>query len=78
MICTWNGVRKFKELVACLKGTARSQCKDLIARDYPTNANKNAAGAYDELKSHLITQLSDHTFPDDRVFILLNKRIKYM
>ena len=74
----WNGVRKFKELVACLSGDARSQCQDLIAHDYPTNTNKNTAGAYDELKCHLITQLSDHTFPGDRVHILLNNRIKYM
>ena len=49
-----------------------------MARDYATNALKNAAGALTEVKKRLITKLSDHPFPGDRIYVYLTTRVKYM
>ena len=74
----WNGVRLFKELQLCLSGRAKDECKDLIARAYPNDADRNAAGTFEELKRCIITKLSDHTYPGDRMYTYLMKRVKYM
>ena len=49
-----------------------------MARDYATNALKNAAGAFTKVKQRLITKLSDHPFPGDRIYVYLTTRVKYM
>ena len=74
----WNGVRLFKELQVCLKGDAKNEFQALEARDYSTKALKNAAGAFTEIKQQLITKLSDHPFPGDRIYVYLTTRVKYM
>ncbi len=74
----WSGVPLFKELQVCLKGEAKNEFKVLEARDYSTNALKNAAGAFTEIKQQLITKLSDHPFPGDQIYVYLSTRVKYM
>ena len=49
-----------REQGLCLSGGAKNEYKDLLARDYPTNATRNAAGAFAELKCRIITKLSGH------------------
>ena len=74
----WNGVDLFRELGLCLSGDAKSEYDDLLARDYPNDAERNAAGAFTELKRNLITKLSDHTYPGDRMYTYLMSKVKYM
>ncbi len=49
-----------------------------MARNYATNALKNAAGAFTKVKQILITKLSDHPFPGDQIYVYLTTRVKYM
>ncbi len=42
------------------------------------NALKNASGAIAEIKQQLITKLSNHTFPGDRIYMYLTIRVKYI
>ena len=74
----WNGVECFRELGLCLSGDAKNEYNILIARDYPNNADRNAAGTFEELKRKIITKLFDHTYPGDRMYTYLMTKIQYM
>ena len=74
----WTGVDKFRELLLCLDGEAKSESVDLIARDFPNNADKNDAAAFGLLKRDLITKLAEHTYPGNRMHNYLTKKVKYV
>ena len=65
-------------MVICLSGTAKSDCGDLIEKDYYSVVLKNESGLFGELKKKLITKLSDHPFPGDRIQTYLSMRVKYV
>lgn len=73
----WTGPDKFEELLLCLKGKAKTKTKAIIARDYPTNALKTNAN-FGILKKKLITALSDHPWPGDKMHVFITQRIKYV
>ena len=52
----WTGVDKFRELLLCLEGDAKSECEDLIAHDFPNDQDRNANNAFEVLKRDLITK----------------------
>ena len=61
-----------------MEGEAKNEFQALEASDYSTNVLKNEAGAFAEIKQRLITKLSDHPFPGDRIYVYLTTRVKYM
>ena len=73
----WTGADKFEELLLCLKGKAKTEAKSIIARDYSTAAQKTNAN-FEDLKKKLITALSDHPWPGDKMHIFITQRIKYV
>ena len=62
----WNAARKFTELEACLTGEAEDAYSFLVERDYPNPADKTNAN-YEELKRHMITHMSDHVLPGNKI-----------
>ena len=72
-----QGPAKFRYLGLCVVGTAKEHLDRLVSRDYPTDADKTPQ-AYVECKRNLITSLSCHTFPGDRVATFLLTDIKYI
>ena len=73
----WPASRRFQELKFCLRGKARQAYDALVRQDYPTAADKTNAN-YIELKRKLITTLSDHTWPGNRVHYYLSIKAKYI
>ena len=74
----WTGVCKFKDLLMCLSGGAKSDAEDLIEKEYNMVPLKDAAGGFGEFKKKLITEISDHPFSGDRIQTYLSTRVKYM
>lgn len=73
----WSGVICFRELLLCLEGDAKSECIDLIAREYPEDQDKNGPDTFMNLRRDLITRLADYTYPGDRVHTYLLTKVKY-
>ena len=73
----WDGPRRFTELKHCLRGKARTQYIFIVARDYPNAVDKTHAN-YEELRRQIITAMSDHILPGEKVRTYLTKNIKYM
>ena len=73
----WNGQRRFYELKHVLIGSARQNYDEIVATDYPTAADKTDAN-YEELRRQLITSMSDHILPGNKVHDYLSQNIKYM
>ena len=72
----WTGTRRFEELRQNLRSAALDAFDDMVARDYPDPADKTIAN-YEELKRQIVTKLSDHTNPGDRIFWELQGKIKF-
>ena len=72
----WNAARKFTELEACLTGEAEDAYSFLVDRDYPDAADKTNDN-YEELKRHMITYMSDHVLPGNKIHKYISDKIKY-
>ena len=76
-VAPWDGPRRFFELKHCLRGNARSHYDSIVSRDYPNAGDKTDAN-YEELRRQLITAMSDHVYPGEKVRTYLTKHLKYM
>jgi len=72
----WNAARKFTELEACLTGEAEDAYSFLVDRDYPDAADKTNDN-YERLKRHMITYMSDHVLPGNKIHKYISDKIKY-
>lgn len=72
----WPAVARFRELRKCLKAGAQTAYDEIVARDYPTPADKTDAN-YEELRRQIITKLSDHEWPGDKLRRYIACDIKY-
>mmetsp|Transcript_24640 Transcript_24640/g.52532 ORF Transcript_24640/g.52532 Transcript_24640/m.52532 type:complete len:193 (+) Transcript_24640:51-629(+) len=72
----WNGVQRFRELRAVIKGKPRGYFDEIVLSDYPTNADKTDAN-YVELRCKIITHLSDHPYPGDKIHVYIMGGVKY-
>ena len=73
----WIPARRFEELSYGLKGDALGVFDEVVERDYPNPVDKTHAN-YEELQRRIITALSDHSWPGDKVHQFLSKQMKYM
>ena len=73
----WDGPRRFTELKQVLRDDARVQYESIVARDYPNAGDKTNAN-YEELRRRIITAMSDHVNPGEKVRTYLTKHMKYM
>ena len=73
----WNGVRRFAELKQLLREEARVHFDSIVARDYPNAADKTDAN-YRELRRQIITAMSDHVVPGEKVRTYVTKQVKYV
>ena len=73
----WNPARRFEELPNALKGDALAAYDEVVARDYPAPRDKTDFN-YVELQRQIITTLSDHVWPGDKVHQFLSMNIEYM
>ncbi len=61
-----------------MKEKSKNEFQALEVHDHSTNALKNTAGAFTEIKQKLITKFFDHPFPYDRIYMCLTTRVKDM
>jgi hypothetical protein len=73
----WAAARRFRELKMALKGDARIHYDALEADEFPTAADKTHAN-YRRLQQLLITKISDHTYPGDKLFRYMTQNIRYL
>ena len=73
----WDGPRRFYELKHVLIGVARNYFDSIVTKDYPGQADKTEAH-YEELRRKIITAMSDHILPGNKVRTYLTQQIKYM
>ena len=73
----WDGPRRFYELKHVLIGVARNYFDSIVANDYLGQADKTEAH-YEELRRKIITAMSDHILPGNKVRTYLTQQIKYM
>ena len=73
----WNGSRRFYELKHVLIDVARQNYDEIVAQDYPNQADKTDAN-YEELRRKIITAMSDHILPGNKVRDYLTQHIKYL
>ena len=73
----WDGPRRFYELKHVLISVARNHYSTIVARDYPDQADKTDDN-YEELRRQIITAMSDHILPGNKVRTYLTQNIKYL
>lgn len=73
----WPSVYRFAELRANLVEDAQECYDTLVARDYPTDADKTDAN-YENLQESMTTMLGSQSFPGDKVLYYLTHSIKYL
>ena len=71
-----KGADRFSWLEDHLRGPALQQFKNIVARNY-RNQNQKTHDSYVELRRRIITALSDHVNPGNRVRTLLMQEIKF-
>ena len=71
----WNAAERFRQLYSILKDEARDAFDEIVDRDYPNNNDKTNAN-YEELKRKIITQMSDHVNPGDKIVTYLEQNDK--
>ena len=71
-----KGADRFSWLEDHLRGPALQQFKNIVARNYQ-NQNQKTHDSYVELRRRIITALSDHVNPGNRVRTLLMQEIKF-
>ena len=72
----WNGTRRFYELKHVLIGNARNHYDRIVAEEYPNQADKTDEN-FEELRRKIITAISDHILPGNKVRTYLTQHIKY-
>lgn len=72
----WAARERFHQLGTILTDDAKEAYDEIVADDYPNNADKTHAH-YEELKKQIITKLSDHVNPGDKVCTYLESKVKY-
>lgn len=72
----WNAAERFRQLYSILKDEARDAFDEIVDRDYPNNNDKTNAN-YEELKRKIITQMSDHVNPGDKIVTYLEQKVSY-
>ena len=72
----WPARERFHQLSTILTDDAKEAYDEIVADDYPNNADKTHAH-YEELKKQIITKLSDHVNPGDKVCTYLESKVKY-
>ena len=72
----WTARERFHQLGTILTDDAKEAYDEIVADDYPTNADKTHPH-YEELKKQIITKLSDHVNPGDKVCTYLESKVKY-
>ena len=72
----WAARERFHQLGTILTDDAKEAYDEIVADDYPNNADKTHAN-YEELKKQIITKLSDHVNPGDKVCTYLESKVKY-
>jgi len=72
----WTAADRFEWLEEHLRGAARQHCKNIVARNY-RNQNQKTHNNYEELRRRVITALSDHVNPGNRVRTMLMQEIHY-
>ena len=72
----WNAGERFRQLYSILTDEARDAYDEIVARDYPNNNDKTDAN-YEELKRQIITQMSDHVNPGDKIVTYLEQKVSY-
>ena len=73
----WDGPRRFNELKQLLREQARVHYDAIVSRDYPNAGDKTNAN-YQEIRRQIITSMSDHVVPGEKVRTYISKRVKYM
>ena len=73
----WTASRRFEELRHSLTGEAKEAYRLLRERDYPNVADLTHPN-YEELLRQIVTLLSDHTYPGNRVHDYVLHGIKYV
>ena len=72
----WTGPDRFSWLEDHLRGAALQQFKNIVARNY-CNQNQKTNNNYEELRRRVITALSDHVNPGNRVRTMLMQEIHF-
>lgn len=72
----WAARERFHQLGTILTDDAKEAYDEIVADDYSNNADKTHAH-YEELKKQIITKLSDHVNPGDKVCTYLESKFEY-
>ena len=72
----WPPIIRFENLKHVLKGDAREVYDKIVESDYPDPADKTDLG-YEELRRQIVTKLSDHEYPGDKVKTYLQSTLRY-
>ena len=72
----WTASDRFSWLEDHLRGAALQQFKNIVARNY-RNQNQKTNNNYEELRRRVITALSDHVNPGNRVRTMLMQEIHF-
>ena len=74
----WNGPRHFYELKHILINVTRQNYDEIVAQDYPNQGDKTDANC-EELRRQLITAMSDHILPGNKVCdYLMHRTSKFL
>ena len=71
-IASWDGSRRFNELMYVLRGDVCTHYDVIMTRNCPNPPNKTNSN-YEELRRKLITVMSEHVYPGEKVCTYLNK-----
>ena len=73
----WDGPCRFYELKHVLIGVSRNHYNTIVTRDYHGQASKTDDN-FEELRRRIITAMSDHILPGNKIRTYLTQNIKYL